>query len=274
MRKRLIIFSLVIWIFYIGHALAFEFVTSVSPLKKLVKELFPEYSVKVILPPGRDFHTYEPTLYQWQEIKKADVVVIVGTEPWAERVFNIREHKPVFSLLGSNEVVKDPHLWFDLDRIKKLAISLVNFMTNRFKDKKREFAQRLKTFLKEINEIKKEYQELGKCKVKKFFLLGHPVFDYLLRGTGVKEVTLVKGYHREETPGMRSFYHMLEEIKKLRINLVFISDPEFLRYKDFFENKGIKVETLWSGAGFPEKGGFVKLLKENLEKIKKALNCK
>jgi len=251
----------------------FEVVASNSPLKKLVKEVFPGVKVVQILPPARDFHTYEPTFYQWLAIKSADLAVIVGTEPWAKRVWNLRKGKPTFSLLKKGEVVKDPHLWFDLTRVKKLVLELKDYAIKAFPRNSKQISKRVTKLLKELDLLQKSFNRLSACKYKRFFLLGHPVFDYLLKDSGVKEVTLIKGYQEQEQPGLKSFTKMLQEIKQSGEGIVFITDPQFRDYEDFFKSRGIKVIILWSGGGFPMKGSYIKLLEYNLRQIKKALRC-
>ena len=54
---------------------------------------------------------------------------------------------------------------------------------------------------------------------------------------------------------------------------MFLTDPEFEKYRNFFEEKGIRVIKLWSGGTYFMAGSYTELLKYNLKNIKKALKC-
>jgi len=254
------------------RAFGFEVVVSNSPLKKLVKEVFPQVKVVQILPSGADFHSYEPSFSQWLKVKKADLVVIVGTEPWAKRVFAMRRSKPVLAL-SKEDRVKDPHLWFDLTRVRHLVLALKTFLEKKFPSKKREIENRCKRFLAKLSQVKREYESLAKCKGKVIFVAGHPVFDYLLKLARKKEVTLVKGYEEEEEPSVRDFLTFLKGAKKQGNGIVFLADPRFERYLSRFKACGLKTFKLWTGAGYVMKGSYIYLLEYNLKTMKKAL-CK
>ncbi|MCD6490027.1 MAG: zinc ABC transporter substrate-binding protein [Thermodesulfobacterium sp.] len=267
-----IIVFLVFFSFLAGQLYALEIVVSNSPLEKIIKEIGIEHKIYRLQSEKEDFHFYEPTLSQWKKIQKVDLVILVGTESWAKRVYSLRKNKETLSLADGENKFSDPHLWFDLKRVEKLAKRIINFLIKKENSKKELYQKKLEKFLENLKEIQKEYQELNSCKYKEIYILGHPVFGYLLKGAGIREVTLIKGHHKEGEPSIRILIEIYEKAKA-KNGIVFLTDPEFEKYRNFFEEKGIRVIKLWSGGTYFMAGSYTELLKYNLKNIKKALKC-
>ncbi len=273
MKKFIHLVIILIALIFYNLSYALEIVVSNSPLKKIIKEIAPEYSIYQLQPEGTDFHSFEPTLSQWNKIKKADLVIIVGTESWAKRVYDLRKNRPILSLSNGETKFIDPHLWFDLNRVKMLIENFLKYIKVKDPENYQDCLKRTNKFLKELTKIKKEYKNLEKCKYKEIFILGHPVFSYLFRNTDLKQITLIKGYHKEGEPSIKRLAEIMRGIQKREVKVVFLLDPEFEKYKNYFEIKGIKVIKLWSGGSYYMPGNYLELLRYNLENIKKSLLC-
>lgn len=266
----LIIFILFV---YIGKISALEIVVSNQPLKKIVKEIASEHNIYQIQKEGTDFHFYEPNFLDFKRIKNADLVILVGTEPWIKKIHLFSENKKILTLSENKYQFLDPHLWFDLDRVRKLVKNLTEYLIKNDSPRKEIYQKRMEKFLAGLNKIQKDYEKLKNCKYKEIYILGHPIFGYLLKYSGIKEITLIKGYHKEGEPSIKTLNEILNKVKIRENKMVFLADPEFEKYQDFFQKQGIKVVKLWSGGSYYMSGGYLDLLKYNLENIKKALGC-
>lgn len=276
MRKLKLLCILIFFVFFsflVEGLYALEIVVSNSPLEKIIKEIGIEHKIYRLQSEKEDFHFYEPTLFQWKKIQEADLVILVGTEAWAKRVYSLRKNKETLSLAEGEDKFSDPHLWFDLKRVEKLVKRFINYLIKKENSKKEVYQKKVEKFLETLKEIQKEYQELKSCKYKEIYILGHPVFGYLLKSAGIREVTLLKGYHKEGEPSIRILTEIYEKVKAKEDSMVFLTDPEFEKYRNFFEEKGIRVIKLWSGGTYFMAGSYTELLKYNLKNIKKALKC-
>lgn len=261
-------------IFFITKAYGLNIVVSNSALEKIVKEIAStKQHVITLQSEKRDFHSFEPTFSQWNLIRNADLVVIVGTEHWATKVYQIRANKPLLTLARGQTRFVDPHLWFDLNRVKRLASDLVQFLEVRDPGNKIFYRERLQQFLKSLNLLEAKIKDLKNCQYKEVYILGHPVFSYLLTPCGIKEKTLIKGHHKEGEPSAKTLTEMLQNIQKRNPKIVFITDPEFENYASLFKSKGVKVVTLWSGGTYRFQGSFTELLDYNLSWLRHALSC-
>jgi zinc transport system substrate-binding protein len=272
--KFLLIFTIFIFLFLEKALYALEIVVSNSPLEKIVREIASDGKIYQLQSEKEDFHSYEPTLSQWQKIKTADLVIIVGTERWAKRVYELRKEKEILSLSKGEEKFLDPHLWFDLERVKALVKELGDYLGKKEPYKKDFYQKNARDFLNSVEEFKKDYNELKNCKFKEVYILGHPVFNYLFKDSGIKQITLLKSPHKEGEPSIKALTEMYKKLKAQGIEFVFLVDPEFEKYREFFEEKGIKVMKLWAGGTYYMPGSYIELLRYNLLNIKKALKCK
>ncbi len=275
--RKIVLFSFFIFLFFLlvksQSLYAFEIVVSNQALEKIVREGVDAHKIYTLQRKNEDFHFYEPTFSEWQKIKNSKLVIIVGSENWAKKVYNLRKGKKTFSLAGGETRFKDPHLWFDLERVKNLIKELVDYLSKKEPEKKEFYQKREDKFLKALERIKEGYKGLRACKYKEIYILGHPVFEYLLKEAGIKEITLLKGYHKEGEPSIKELSEIYNKAK-ISSKIVFLTDPEFERYKEFFEKRGIKVIKLWSGGTYYMPGSYTQLLEYNLKNIKKALGCK
>jgi len=269
------IFLGILILFFLKDSLyALEIVVSNQPLEKIVKEIAKEHNIYRLQSEKEDFHFFEPTLSQWQRIKSADLVIIVGTESWAKKVYQLRKDKKTLSLSRGEFKFSDPHLWFDIERIKVLVKDFTDYLITKEPSKEKVYQRRKEEFLRSLDKVQKEYQALKRCKLKEIYLLGHPVFGYLLKDSGVREVTLLKSHHKEGEPSIKALTEIYKKAKNSGSKIVFLTDPEFERYRKFFEERGIKVIKLWSGGTYYMPGSYIDLLNYNLENIRKALECK
>jgi len=235
-------------------------VVSGYPLFSLVKSLFPQAKIYSILPPRGDFHHHELRPKDLENIKQADLVLLVGSEPWAKRVFKLKP-KGILSLAKPDEKLPDTHVWFKLERIERLLEELSGFA-----DK-----SNVESLLAELKGLKAERESLAVCQNKVFYHLGHKVFYYLIEGSGVEEVPLVKGHHHGEiSPG--SLMKFLKEMEAKNVKRVVLSSSEFIRYEKYFKSKGYEIIRAYSGDE-PINMSYPEFIRHNILAIKKALHC-
>lgn len=271
---RLILFLKIFWIFFFNHlALAEEIAVSGYALEKIVKDIFPDQKVILLQSSKIDFHSFEPTPSQWNYLKKVELLVIVGTEPWAKKALALRKNKTTLTLSQNKSYFSDPHLWFNWELVEDLVKNLILYFKNKEPHKASFYEKRANFFLSQLKKLKFNYLSLKNCPIKEIFILGHPVFFYLLKDTGIKEIALFKGHMHEGEISLKNLAQMTNQLKKNKVKVIYLTDPEFERFKDFFNSQGIKVINVLSG-DLPWEGNFITLLEKNLENFKIGLQCK
>lgn len=269
-RKFFLYFYFII-IFFPIQLKAETWVVSSYPLYKIFSEIFSEKKLYLIQPPRGEFHFYEPLPKDWEMIKKAELVAILGTEPFAKRVYQLVPEEKLLSLINKGENLPDPHLWFDLQRLK---VKLQNLMERELLKRDPNYAKwrkRISSFFQELAELEKEYVSLKDCKEKKVYILGHGIFYYLFKDTGIQEKALIAGHHHGEITPKR-LREFLIKAKKNQIKGIVLTDWEYSRYVSIFEKEGLKVYKALTGDQNFE-GDFPFLLRFNLNILKELLNC-
>lgn len=225
----------------------------------------------MIQPPKGEFHFAEPSPREWDRIRKAELVIIVGTEKWAKRVFKIQQRENIISLLREGEKPSDPHLWFDLERVENFIKTLLSHPYVQKRPNYGKYQKRAEEFLARLNLVRLGYTELRKCPKKEIYNLGHGVFYYLLKDSSVREIPLVKGHHHGE-PGMRLVRDVIARAKEKKVTKIIVTERIFLKHRGFFEKEGIELIEVWSG-DWDAPGTFLELLEKNLNTFRKILEC-
>ncbi len=270
MRFKLL--SLILFFLFLPKVIwADTWVVSSYPLAKIWRELFVEEKLYFLAPPKGEFHFLEPSPKDWDSIRKAEFVILVGSEPWAKKVYQFIPKEKVFSLAEPSEKLPDPHLWFDFPRVERLIKNFLNHPKVKEKSYYEKAKERAEDFLKKLRELQGDYKNLSQCRVKEFYSIGHRVFYYLFVNTGIKENSLIRGHHHGEI-STRTLKTILTEAKKKGINKILLAEREFAKYKDIFIREGFQVYEVWSG-DYEVPGLFLQLMQENLEVFKNLLGC-
>lgn len=265
------VFLFLILLVFPQRVFAGEWVISSYPIYKICKEIFAEESLYLIQPPKGEFHFSEPGPKDWEKIRSAELLLIVGTEPWAKRVYRFQKKENILTLLREDEKPIDPHLWFDLERVEGFVKTLLNHPSVQRKSNYEKYQKRANEFLVRLNALKQGYSELAKCRKKEFYNLGHQVFSYLFKGSPVREVPLIRGHHHGE-PGLKVVREVVAKAKERRVTQIVVTERGFLKHKNFFEREGIEVLEVWSG-DWDAPGTFLELLEKNLSVFRRILDC-
>ena len=109
--------------------------TTIAPLGNFVTAVGGDkVEVTVLVPPGAEPHTYEPTPSQMKNVAKADLYIMngAGLEFWMDKVLQINREMLIVDSSQGVELVNetggetDPHIWISL---RNAAIQVDNICT-------------------------------------------------------------------------------------------------------------------------------------------------
>ena len=253
----------------------------------------------MILPFGVDVHSFEPTPKLMAKIQKSALVVYsgAGLEPWIDgfefkhNVINMSKYVNLRELSSKehnhhehhrkscNHSGVDPHYWLDIQNMIKstniIKESLIQISPN-LKEKYEKNAQKYITML---NNLDSEYKnKIDGCKLDTI-IVNHNAFSYLSHNYGF-HVESLSGLSPEAQPSAKNMINLIKHVQEHHISTIF--------FESFASDKAIKsiateahvsVDVLQPLGNITADEAKVNLsyeyiMKKNLEKISKALECK
>jgi zinc transport system substrate-binding protein len=212
--------------------------------------------VSVMIPPGGNPHTYEPTPDQLKGLSRAKLYIKVGTrlefeEAWLDKLVSMNKKMAVCD--SSRNVVliemegkdyheagyrhreeahrnekrhhegTDPHIWLS----PKNAVIMVENIKNSLMaidSKNRDYYQRnAERYQRELQSLDQEVRKRLLPLKNRAFIVFHPAWGYFARDYGLKEMNIE---HDAKEPTARQIAHVIEEARKNKIRIIFAS-PQF-----------------------------------------------
>lgn len=206
--------------------------TTIAPLKGLVSAVGGnKVKIEVMIPPGAEPHTYEPTPSQMKGIARADIYIMngVGLEFWMEKALEVNENMLIVDssqgveLLGEEREMRDPHIWMSLRnaaiQVENICIGLIQV------DPANEdyYLQNKDRVLKEMKALDKELDQTFAAKENKTFVVYHPAWSYFARDYSLVQVPIME---EEKEPGPKYLAGLIDLARKDNITVIFV-DPQF-----------------------------------------------
>jgi zinc transport system substrate-binding protein len=206
--------------------------TTIAPLGDFVNAVGGEkVEVTVLVPPGAEPHTFEPTPSLMVDVAKADLYVMngVGLEFWMDKLLQANKRMVVvdssqgIDLLQENEGEIDPHIWLSL---RNAAVQVENIYEGLIKvdsENKDNYLKNKEAYLKKLAALDLELNETFAGKKSRIFIVQHPAWSYFARDYGLRQVPLMEG---EKEPGPRYLGEVIELARKNNVTVIFVG-PQF-----------------------------------------------
>ena len=249
----------------------------------------------MILPFGVDPHSFEPTPKLMAKISKSDLVVYngAGLEPWIDgfdfhgKVIDMSKHVKLkkldthhhhHSIKHKNSSNLDPHYWLDIDNMIKATNLITDELIKISPNKKKIYTERKNIYIKSLKKLDNDYKlALLTCQ-SDTIIVNHNAFSYMADNYHF-HVKALSGLSPEAQPSAKKMIELVELVKTHHISTIFfesfVSDKAI---KSIANEAKVSVDVLQPLANITadeaNKGlGFEDIMRENLKKIAKALNC-
>ncbi|HOO53953.1 MAG TPA: zinc ABC transporter substrate-binding protein [Methanothrix sp.] len=203
-------------------------------------------TVAVLVPPGTNLHTFEPSPSKLAEVEDADLYVKngAGLEIWMERIIQANEEMLVVDSSSGVDLIEstdaddhghgahdfhedilttDPHIWLS----PKNAIIIVDNICRGLTEvdpENAEFYQKNRDhYLSRLRELDGELNSTFSETDRKEFIVLHPSWSYFARDYGLVQVPILES---EKEPGPRYLAEIVEVACEKRITTIFV-DPNF-----------------------------------------------
>lgn len=251
--------------------------------------------VQMLIPFGKEVHTFEPTPSDMIRVQDAALFLYsgAGLEPWAEtlaakaKAVDMSQYVALYHLEEGHEEAHaehhhdhesaDPHYWLDIDNM----IALTNALARRFEKAfsslpPEKIEQNRLQYIARLKQLDALYKRrLSTCRLQTI-VVGHDAFGYLARRYGF-EVKALTGLSPDMMPDAKTMARLSDLIKSRKIPVVF--------YEAYVSDKlsqaiaaetGARVEVLQPLATIAsdEIGmDYFRLMNVNLLKLHDALEC-
>lgn len=278
---------------------------------KIISTVFPPYDlarqiagdnadISILLPPGSESHTYEPTAKEIIEIQNCDIFLYIGgeNEQWAEKIISSNKSDSVKTVklidcvktLEEAELHEeeheeehshetDEHIWTSPKNEQLMLTAVYDAICEADPENKAVYTKNKDSYNGQLTELDKAYKEaVGNAKNKTIIMADKFPFRYLAEEYGLDFYAAFSSCSDESEPSAAAMTSLISKIKELKIPVVY--------YLEFSSTK--VADTLCSETGASslmlhschnvskedlDKGvTYVELMKQNLENLKTALN--
>lgn len=183
--------------------------------------------VTVMVPPGANPATYEPTASQMRALAQAKMYIRIRVpfeEAWMDRIAAANRHMLILdSTEGIKRIEDNPHIWLSPRLVKIQAENIYQGLAQVDPANSNFYAQNKEEFLRELDTLDREIAEtLAGLKGRKFMVF-HPSWAYFARDYGLEQIPIeIEG----KEPSATELARLIETARANGIKVVFVQ-PQF-----------------------------------------------
>ncbi len=259
-------------------------------------------NVVLLLSPGADSHSYEPTPADILTIENSDLFIYTGgkSDEWLGRTLASLENDSlsVVKMMDvtdalveetvegmeteqgdSDEIEYDEHVWTSPKNAVKISAAIAEKMSEIDPDNAEFYFENLRGYTDELNRLDEDFHNVCENGARKCMVFGDRFpFRYLADEMGLDYRAAFMGCSDETEPSVQTLVYLIDKVRAEKIPVVFTI--EFSNKKTaetISEETGAKVLEMHSCHNVSREdfdGGatYVSLMRKNLENLKKALN--
>lgn len=261
-----------------------------------------DLNVELIVPPGADPHSYEPTSKQLTQIAKGDLFLLTGTtlEPYSKKIkeslagnsIRFVETSKGIDLLDASATLHthegeahdeadahdhgkyDPHVWLDPNNAKKMAQSITTALAKEAPQRKEAFNKNLTLFNQQADELDQNLQKAVDAGSKKELLVTHAAYGYLAERYGFEQLSIA-GISPSDEPSQRQLAAIVKEAKLHDLTYIAFEEtvsPKVARViQKEIGAESITIHNLESVTKEQQNQSYFDLMNENVMTLKQAL---
>ena len=280
-----------------GHSIRLKVVASLFPVYDFARNVGGgDIDVTLLLPPGSEPHSYEPSPGDIMRLGKADIFIYTSRsmEPWAEemlknsgssrlKVVDAGQGIMTFNIPaagGKKEGPADPHIWLDLENASKMVDNISSAFIEKDPANKDAYLRNADAYKARLAALDSRFeQELASCSKKVFIDGGHYTFGYLARRYGL-QYSAAYSISPDAEPSARSLVNISKMLKKHGLRHIYHEELLSPRIAETIAREtgagllklqgghNISLQELASGTG------FLDIMSRNLDSLKEGLDCR
>ena len=257
--------------------------------------------VQMLLPPGSESHSYEPSPRDMIAIQNADLFVYTGGESdhWIETLLeSLRDEAPaVFRLTDwvtlmdearsqsmeaeheHNHAEMDEHVWTSPKNMMRIAAAFTQTITSLRPENAPAYTAALEDYLAQLKELDALFANIVASGKRDLIIFGDRFpFRYFAADYGLRYDAAFPGCSEDSEPSVRTVISLVDAIRAQQIPVVFYIEFSSRRTADilaeetgakpllFHSCHNVSAEELAAGAT------YLSLMRKNAQALKEALN--
>ncbi len=205
---------------------------TIAPLGEFVRAVGGEkVEVTIVVPPGAEPHTFEPTPSMMMDVAKANLYVMngAGLEFWMSKLLAANKEMLIIdssrniSLLRESCDEIDPHVWISM---RNAAVQVNNICSGLIavdSANKDYYVKNRDDYLQKLHSLDEELSHTFASKKSRVFIVHHPAWTYFSRDYNLSQVPLMEN---EKEPGPKYLGEVIDLARKNNITTIFV-EPEY-----------------------------------------------
>lgn len=211
-------------------------VVSISPQAELAEAIGGDHArITVMVPPGQEPHTYEPTPSQMKIVEDADMYMMVGSGiefelVWMERFVELNLDMIIVNASEGIELISigdvgsvDPHVWLSPVCAMKMTENLRDALKDFDPNNATDYDDGADQYLVSLSDLDDYISESLEPLENRNMLVLHPAWGYFAKTYNLTQIAIEQ---EGKEPSAEDIALIIETARDLNITVVF-AEPEF-----------------------------------------------
>lgn len=253
--------------------------------KNIAKDKLTSY---MILPAGVDIHSFEPSPKDIVKLQRSSLVIYSGAslEPWITKLkfknktIDMSKYVDLIELdKHSHHHGLDPHYWLSIANMIKITKQITGAIIDLDIKNKEFYLENEKQYLRKLKKLDKLYKDSLSTCTKKEILTNHNAFAYLAKSYDF-EIHSLHDISPDAQVDAKSMISLIKRINEHNISTIFYENfASSKALESVAKESNVKVQVLQPLANLTsdeekENFSYEDIMKQNLSKLKEAMDCR
>ncbi|MBR1970421.1 MAG: zinc ABC transporter substrate-binding protein [Clostridia bacterium] len=268
-----------------------KIVTTIFPLYDFAKQIAGDRAeVDMLLPTGREAHSYEPTVQDIIKINESDLFINIGgsADPWVEAISKDenKSNTRIMSAINVVDTIKenhhdiysvDEHIWTSPENAEDIIEAIANLLAQMDPKNKDFYEKNEEIYSNKLDKLDEKFERLTKNNNKKIVFADRFPFKYLAEEYNLEYFSAFPGCSSESEPSAATISQLIETIKNENINVVFYTETSNQKLADTISGetgaKKLMLHSCHSVTDEQLKKGitYLELMENNYQSLKEGL---
>jgi ABC-type metal ion transport system, periplasmic component/surface adhesin len=286
---------------------------------KVIATLFPQYDfakqiggdkvdVSLLLTPGTETHTYEPTPQDIINVNKADLYIYTGKymEPWSDKIANsitsntqVLDASKNINLINEEQFEKehdtvdnneeesdnshhheyDPHIWLNPQNAIGMVKNIEEELCNIDPQNKEYYQKNAENYIKQLTNLDNEIEiTIRESQKNKIAFGGTFAYAYFIQRYNLQYVSAYDSCGENSEPSVTKVKEVIDYMKENNINVIFYQELSAGKIADTISKETgatkLVFHTIHNASQEEINNGetYISLMQKNLQNLKQALS--